>query len=74
MNNKDKLIEEFWYGKQLYQGERGGKYYLNESGNKIYVNESRRNRKELRKTKPNRTYKPRPGAFQRYLRHQQELQ
>ena len=49
MSNKDKLIEEFWFGKQLYQGERGGKYYLNESGNKIYVNESYEELVQLRR-------------------------
>ena len=73
MSSKDKLTEELWFGKQLYQGERGGKYYLNEAGNKIYVNESRRNRKALRKEKPNRSFKPRRGAFQRYLQNQREV-
>jgi len=72
MINKDELTGDLWFGKQLFQGERGGKYYLNEAGNKVYVNENRLNRKQ--KSKPRRTFKPRPGAFQRYLNHQQEPQ
>ncbi|REK60559.1 MAG: hypothetical protein DWQ49_05530 [Bacteroidetes bacterium] len=67
-------INEKWNGKQLFRGERGGMYYVDEAGRRKYVNKAGRKQTHKRKTKADKPPKPRPGAFQRYLRHQQELQ
>lgn len=47
-------------------------YYIDEAGRRKYVNKAGRKRTYKRKTKADKPPKPRPGAFERYLRHQQQ--
>jgi len=68
VNMPDKFIDEYWHGKQLRVGAKGGKYYINENGNKIYVNDDRRNRKHRGGT--SKKYRPPTGAFGRFLKNQ----
>ena len=67
-------INAKWNGRQLFQGERGGTYYIDEAGRRKYVNKTGTKQRHKRKTRADRCPQLRPGAFQRYLRHQQELQ
>ena len=69
----DLLLDEYWNGRQLYQGSKGGKYYVSDAGNKMYVRENLKSRKQKAEVRPKRKFTPKRGAFYRSLMSQKQL-
>lgn len=58
-----KILEEQVGDREVHVGARGGRYVLTDKGRRLYIVE------EYQKT---RTFKPRRGAYKRFLEAQQD--
>lgn len=58
-----KILETSVGDREIHVGPRGGRYILNDSGERIYVAKCRRR---------DNTFKPRRGAYKRFLDAQRE--
>ena len=49
-------------GKEIFTGARGGQYFITNNGRKVYLTKNKQRR--------NTVFKPRPGAYARFLASQ----
>ena len=62
----DRDVPESKWEREWLRGEKGGLYYLDDWGRKVY----KRGPREPQPKKPDRTFKPKRGAFYRHLQSQ----
>lgn len=58
-----KILESQVRGREIHVGTRGGRYVLSDKGRRLYIVE------EFQRS---RTFKPRRGAYQRFLEAQKD--
>lgn len=63
-----KFLEDLEPGTLIYQGTRGGEYVLTEDGRRIYISRAPRP-----KWKPQRNFRPKRGAFLRFIENQANI-